>query len=131
MFSAMKFHRLGYVRFGTVTVLASCWALQAGAQSASSPGERSARPVITSTPASAAAKSAADEARRLRVETALRLDPYFYDAHVNVLLVKGVVVLQGFVFSDWDLIDAIRIANRAAGDGRVVNALSIEVGGRR
>jgi hypothetical protein len=39
--------------------------------------------------------------------------------------------LQGFVFSDWDLIDAIRIANKAAGDGRVVNALSIEVGGRR
>jgi osmotically-inducible protein OsmY len=72
-----------------------------------------------------------DEARRLRVETALRLDPYFYDAHVSVLLVKGVVVLQGFVFSDWDLIDAIRIANKAAGDGRVVNALSIEVGGRR
>jgi osmotically-inducible protein OsmY len=128
MFSAMKFHRLGW-RFGTVTVLASCWALQAGAQSASSPSERSARAITTS--ASSAAESAVDEARRLRVETALRLDPYFYDAHVSVLLVKGVVVLQGFVFSDWDLIDAIRIANKAAGDGRVVNALSIEVGGRR
>jgi osmotically-inducible protein OsmY len=129
MFSAMKFHRLGGMRFGTVTVLASCWALQVGAQSAMSSSEPSARAVITS--ASAAAESATDEARRLRVETALRLDPYFYDAHVNVLLVKGVVVLQGFVFSDWDLIDAIRIANKAAGDGRVVNALSIEVGGRR
>jgi osmotically-inducible protein OsmY len=128
MFSAMKFRRLGCVRFGTVTVLASCWALQAGAQSAVSSSERPARAVVTS--ASAAAESA-DDARRLRVETALRLDPYFNDAHVNVLLVKGVVVLQGFVFSDWDLIDAIRIANKAAGDGRVVNDLSIEVGGRR
>jgi osmotically-inducible protein OsmY len=125
----MKFHRLGCMRFGTVTVLASCWALQAGAQSAMSSSERSARAGITSAPA--AAESATDEARRLRVETALRLDPYFYDAHVNVLLVKGVVVLEGFVFSDWDLIDAIRIANKAAGGGRVVNALSIEVGGRR
>jgi hypothetical protein len=124
----MKFHRVGCMRFGAVTVLASCWALQAGAQSAMSPSERPARAVITS--ASAAAESA-NEARRLRVETALRLDPYFYDAHVNVLLVKGVVVLQGFVFSDWDLLDAIRIANKAAGDGRVVNDLSIEVGGRR
>jgi osmotically-inducible protein OsmY len=129
MFSAMKIRRLGCVRFGTVTVLASCWALQAGAQSAVSSSERPARAVITS--ASAAAESATNEARRLRVETALRLDPYFYDAHVNVLLIKGVVVLQGFVFSDWDLIDAIRIANKAAGDGRVVNDLSIEVGGRR
>jgi osmotically-inducible protein OsmY len=125
----MKFNRLGCMRFGTVTVLASCWALQAGAQSAMSSSERSARPVVTS--AAAAAESATDEARRLRVETALRMDPYFYDAHVKVLLVKGVVVLQGFVFSDWDLIDAIRIANKAAGDGRVVNDLSIEVGGRR
>ena len=128
MFSAKKFHRLGR-RFGAVAVLASCWALQAGAQSAMSSRDQSPRAVITA--ASAAAESAANEARRLRVETALRLDPYFYDAHVNVLLVKGVVVLQGFVFSDWDLIDAIRIADRAAGDGRVVNDLSIEVGGRR
>jgi osmotically-inducible protein OsmY len=118
MFFAMKFHRLGW-RLGTVTVLASCWALQAGAQSAMSSAER------------AATESSANEARRLRVETALRLDPYFYDAHVKVLLIKGVVVMQGFVFSDWDLIDAIRIANKAAGDGRVVNDLSIEVGGRR
>jgi osmotically-inducible protein OsmY len=130
MYSAMKFHRLGCVHFATVTVLASCWTLQARAQSAIPSSERSALPVIASASASAAAKSA-DEARRLRVETALRLDPYFYDAHVNVLLVKGVVVLQGFVFSDWDLIDAIRIANKAAGDGHVVNDLSIEVGGRR
>jgi osmotically-inducible protein OsmY len=94
-----------------------------------SSSERPAPAIIAS--ASVAAESATNEARRLRVETALQLDPYFYDAHVSVLLVKGVVVLQGFVFSDWDLIDAIRIANKAAGDGRVVNALSIEVGGRR
>jgi len=78
-----------------------------------------------------AATESKNEARRLRVETALRLDPYFYDAHVKVLLIKGVVVMQGFVFSDWDLIHAIRIANKAAGDGRVVDDLSIEVGGRR
>jgi osmotically-inducible protein OsmY len=129
MFFAMKFHRLGLLSLGTLAVLANCWALQAGAQSAMSSSERPAPAIIAS--ASVAAESATNEARRLRVETALRLDPYFYDAHVSVLLVKGVVVLQGFVFSDWDLIDAIRIANKAAGDGRVVNALSIEVGGRR
>jgi len=123
----MKFHRLACMRFGTAAVLASCLALQAGAQSAMSSNERSARVI----PSASAAAASADEARRLRVETALRLDPYFYDTHVNVLLVKGVVVLQGFVSSDWDLIKAIRIANKAAGDGRVVNDLSVEVGGRR
>jgi len=122
----MFIFRFGCMRLGIITVLASCFASQAGAQSTLPSSERPARGGVS---ASAAAESA-DEAR-LRVETALRLDPYFYDAHVNVLLKKGVVVLQGFVFSDWDLIRAIRIANKAAGGARVVNALSIEVGGRR
>ena len=124
----MFIFRFGCMRLGIITVLASCLALQAGAQSTMPSSERPARGADSS--ASAVAESADDE-RRLRVETALRLDPYFYDAHVNVLLKKGVVVLQGFVFSDWDLIRAIRIANKAAGGARVVNALSIEVGGRR
>ena len=120
--------RFGCRRLGIITVLASCFASQAGAQSAMPSSESPARGAVT--PASAATESA-DEARRLRVETALRLDPYFYDAHVSVLLKKGVDVMQGFVFSDWDMIRAIRIANKAAGGARVVNALSIEVGGRR
>jgi hypothetical protein len=122
----MFIFRCGCIRLGIITVLASCFASQAGAQSTLPSSERPARGAVA---ASVAAESA-DEAR-LRVETALRLDPYFYDAHVNVLLKKGVVVLEGFVFSDWDLIRAIRIANKAAGGARVVNALSIEVGGRR
>jgi hypothetical protein len=122
----MFIFRCGCIRLGIITVLASCFASQAGAQSTLSSSERPARGGVA---ASAAAESA--DAARLRVETALRLDPYFYDAHVNVLLKKGVVVLEGFVFSDWDLIQAIRIANKAAGGARVVNSLSIEVGGRR
>jgi osmotically-inducible protein OsmY len=40
-------------------------------------------------------------------------------------------VLRGFVSSDWDLLDAIRIASKAAGDRRVIDDLSIELGGRR
>jgi hypothetical protein len=122
----MFIFRCGRIRLGIITVLASCFASQAGAQSTLPWSERPARGGVA---ASAAAESA--DAARLRVETALRLDPYFYDAHVNVLLKKGVVVLEGFVFSDWDLIQAIRIANKAAGGARVVNSLSIEVGGRR
>jgi osmotically-inducible protein OsmY len=76
------------------------------------------------------ADSAADEELSKRVKAALHSDPYFYDEHVSVSVEKGVVVLRGFVFSDWDLRDAIRIASQAAGDRRVVDNLWIKVGGR-
>jgi BON domain len=75
--------------------------------------------------------SAADQQLKNRVENALRSDPYFYSEHVNVSVKNGSVVLEGFVFSDWDLRDAIRIATKAAGGGRVIDNLTIEVGGRR
>ena len=72
-----------------------------------------------------------DEQLRARVQAALGADPYFYDEHVTVSVQNGDIHLRGFVSSDWDLLDAIRIARRAAGDNRVVDNLSIEVGGRR
>ena len=72
-----------------------------------------------------------DEELMKRVKAALHADPYFYDEHVTVSVEQGVVVLRGFVFSDWDLRDAIRIAGKAAGDRRVVDNLSIKQGGRR
>jgi osmotically-inducible protein OsmY len=68
---------------------------------------------------------------RERVQAALHADPYFYDKHVNVTVEKGAVVLRGFVLSDWDLQEAIRIAGKAAGDRRVIDDLSIKQGGRR
>jgi hypothetical protein len=74
---------------------------------------------------------AADQQLRHSVESALSADPYFYGAHVTTSVENGNVVLRGFVFSDWDLRDAIRIATRAAGGRRVVDDLTIEVGGRR
>jgi osmotically-inducible protein OsmY len=74
---------------------------------------------------------AADEDLRQRVTAALHADPYFYDEHVSVSVEKGVVVLRGFVASEWDLRDAIRIADKAAGDRRVIDNLSITQGGNR
>ncbi len=73
----------------------------------------------------------ADEELRKRVKGALHKDPYFYDEHVTVSVEKGAVVLRGFVFSDWDLRDAIRIARKAAGDREVIDNLSIKQGGRQ
>jgi osmotically-inducible protein OsmY len=65
-----------------------------------------------------------------RVKTALHIDQYLYDKHVTVSVEKGAVVLRGFVFSGWELQDALRIARRAAGHTPVVDDLSIKVGGR-
>jgi osmotically-inducible protein OsmY len=68
---------------------------------------------------------------RERVQLALHDDPYFYDGHVEVSVDDGVVHLHGFVFSDWDLRDAMRIAGKAAGDRRVIDNLTLIQGGRR
>lgn len=72
-----------------------------------------------------------DEKLRKRVKSALQADPYFYDRHVTVSIENGAVVLRGFVFSDWDLRDALRIARQAAGGRRVIDDLSIKEGGRK
>jgi osmotically-inducible protein OsmY len=73
----------------------------------------------------------ADEDLGNRVKTALHVDPYFYDKHVTVSVEKGSVVLRGFVFSAWQLQDALRIARKAAGNTPVVDNLSIKLGGGR
>jgi osmotically-inducible protein OsmY len=72
----------------------------------------------------------ADEDLTNRVKTALHIDPYFYDKHVTVSVEKGSVVLRGFVFSGWQLQDALRIARKAAGNTPVIDNLSIKEGGR-
>jgi osmotically-inducible protein OsmY len=71
------------------------------------------------------------QASRDRVQAALHADPYFYDEHVTVSIENDNIVLRGFVFSDWDLMDALRIATRAACNQRVIDDLSVKVGGRR
>jgi osmotically-inducible protein OsmY len=77
------------------------------------------------------ADSIADGKLMKRVKDALHSNPYFYDAHVTVSVENGAVVLRGFVASAWDLQDAIRIAGTAAGGRRVVDNLSIQLGGGR
>jgi osmotically-inducible protein OsmY len=64
-----------------------------------------------------------------QVETVLHDDPYFYDEHVTVTLRNGVATLQGIVFDDWDLRNAIRLARRVPGVKRVINDLEIKLGG--
>ena len=65
------------------------------------------------------------------MQNALHSDPYFYDEHVAVSVENGDVVLRGFVSSEWDLRDAVRIASKAAPDRRVIDNLSVKLGGSR
>ena len=71
----------------------------------------------------------ADETTKRQVEAALRSDPFFYDEHVTVTIKNGVVTLQGIVFDDWDLRNALRIGRKVPGVKRVVNDLEIKLGG--
>jgi osmotically-inducible protein OsmY len=105
------------------------FAAPAGAQTAvAPPSSASASVAVSAIPVTAAS---ADRELAGRVRSALHADPYFYDEHVSVSVEDGAVVLSGFVFSDWDLRDAIRIARAAAGDRPVIDNLSIQEGGRR
>ncbi|HEV7612672.1 MAG TPA: BON domain-containing protein [Steroidobacteraceae bacterium] len=80
--------------------------------------------------ASAPETSSDAEAIRQRVANALRADPYLYDRHVTVSVEEGRIVLRGFVFDDWDLRNALRIARQSAGAMPVVDNLTIKEGGR-
>ena len=62
----------------------------------------------------------------------MHADPYFYDdEHVTVSIENGVVVLRGFVLSDWDLREALLTARNAAGNKPAIDNMSIKEGGRR
>ena len=69
----------------------------------------------------------ADQELASRVKTALHSDPYFYDEHVTVSMEGGAVVLRGFVLSELDLSDALRIARKAARGRPVVDDLVIKL----
>ena len=80
---------------------------------------------------SAAAYAKTDLDLAEKVQTALQSDPYINDTHIVVSVDKGTVYLRGFVMGAWDLLDAIRIAHRVAGGNRVIDELSIVMGGRK
>ena len=120
----VNFAFLGSIAFGSTG-----FAARAGAQNVDAPPLNQSASLTDRSTHSAG--SNADEKLVKRVKDALHSDPYFYDEHVAVSVENGAVVLHGFVSSEWDLRDAIRIASKAAGDRRVVDNLSIKLGGSR
>jgi osmotically-inducible protein OsmY len=115
---------LGATAFGSVG-----FATQAGAQIVAASALN--QPAAVTVPSTQSADAVSDDRLTKRVKDALHSDPYFYDEHVTVSVANGAVVLHGLVASEWDLRDALRIANKAAGDRRVVDNLSIIQGGSR
>lgn len=115
--------------FGSLAVGSVSFAARADAQNVAAPAANQSN--FITVPSTHSADAVADENLRKRVKDALHSDPYFYDEHVTVSVEKGAVVLRGFVTSDWDLRNAIRIATKAAGDRRVIDNLSIKLGGTR
>ena len=71
-------------------------------------------------------QAGADSDVVMRVKTALDSKSTFDAKHVDVTVDKGNVVLNGFVQSNRDLLDATQIATKAAGDRKVVNKLTIK-----
>lgn len=59
----------------------------------------------------------------------MRSDPFFFDEHITITIMDGVVTLHGIVFDDWDLRSARRIAKRIPGVKRVINDLEMKLGG--
>jgi osmotically-inducible protein OsmY len=72
----------------------------------------------------------ANQKLQKQVAAALHADPYLDDEHINTSVERGVVVLSGLVFDDWDLRAALSTAREAAGRRPVIDRLSIEEGGR-
>jgi hypothetical protein len=66
------------------------------------------------------------EKLRGRVAAAMHVDPYLFDRHIEVGFAKNAIVLRGFVLSAWDLQEAVRVAQKAAGAAQVVDELSIK-----
>jgi osmotically-inducible protein OsmY len=121
--------RLLIIYLGSIVCGLDGCASPVGAQDMVASVESPPRTIVAS--ATHGAAPVTDEDLRKRVEAALHSDPYFYDAHVTVSVEKGDVLLSGLVSSEWDLLDAMRIARKAAGNRRVSENLSIELGGRK
>jgi osmotically-inducible protein OsmY len=98
-------------------------------------GAQAAAPLIDSRSTTSVATGpqgaeSADQELQQRVAAALHSSRYIDDRHIDVSADGGAVVLSGFVLNEWDLLDALSAARKAAGGRPVIDELSIKLGGR-
>jgi osmotically-inducible protein OsmY len=83
----------------------------------------------STSPPRSEAERAADAASASRVEAALDADPKIYARHIDVSVIRGVVHLGGFVWSDDDYLFARNDAAAVPGVTTVVNQMELMRGG--
>jgi osmotically-inducible protein OsmY len=75
------------------------------------------------------AERAADAAAAARVEATLDADPKIFARHIDVTVIRGVVHLGGYVWSDYDFLIARNDAASVPGVTTVVNQMELMRGG--
>jgi osmotically-inducible protein OsmY len=112
---------------GMIVITMGClWGMQTGAQQTDVPGKLF-EPIIVTAKKQEAPKT--DEEVTKQVEAALHADRYAFDEHVTVTTKDGVVTLSGFVLDIWDLFTLKRIVRKMPGVKKVVDQLTLELGG--
>jgi osmotically-inducible protein OsmY len=110
-----------------VLAVLACPAILARAEKVTAPANTRLDEIVVT--AKKRADLVADEKMKEQVEEALHSDAFFYDEHITVTINNGVITLQGIVFDDWDLRNAMRICRKIPGVKRVINDLEIKLGG--
>jgi osmotically-inducible protein OsmY len=83
----------------------------------------------STTPTKTSEQQLADNETAARVRSALAADSHIYTQHVSVQADNGVVELGGYVWNDYDLAEAERIAQSVSGVSQVVDKMELERGG--
>ena len=75
------------------------------------------------------AQQRADSETADRVQLALNTDKELFARHITIRADNGVVVLGGYVWTQPELLEAIRIAEQVPGVAKVVDRIEIDRGG--
>jgi hyperosmotically inducible periplasmic protein len=75
------------------------------------------------------AQQQADNETANRVQLALNSDKVLYARHITIRADDGVVVLGGYVWTQPELLEAIRVASEVPGVAKVVDRIEIDRGG--
>lgn len=83
----------------------------------------------STTPRKTSEQQLTDKETEARVQSALTADTHIYAQHITVGADNGVVHLGGYVWNDYDLEEAQRVAEAVPGVTRVVDEMELERGG--
>lgn len=105
------------------SVVPACWVSRIMADEGNPPAPTKLSEVVVT--AKKLPESVPDEVVTQHVEQAMHEDRYFYEAHVTVTTINGIVHLDGFVYDYSDLVRVLAAVRHTAGAKRVVNDLEL------